>query len=568
MLSFAPNSAYSFRVWAYDYEGNISETYPAPANPAITGTTAFPNVYDVLNGGFEETDPADSTKPRYWTRTTATGGTATLTTVAAEGLKAAKLSTTGSLGSLAGLTCDYVVARSITTRNNSLRLMAKANTATTLKYSIYYYDSALAQIGSPTTGTKTLTTTYVEYSIVVANVATAAYMKFYFYSDTLNRDVYLDGVRFKQQTITDDLEDDIITGDKIPPTLTLTDQTINLTSTAKITGGSKITLDVSGIKSDGTSGGTGAFDFYNEVGVRIGRIYSAGTVNNGALAISADYNGSGNTGININSEDEIALGVAATGNQILMNATHNLHETGSTSRPHKFDSGSVVIGGGLTDPATDGYLYIPQIDTTPSGTPTSQGATNPMCYDESNRRLYVYDFAASIWRQMNTTSLPSGTSFPGSPSSGDTFYRTDLNVWARYDGTRWLGEENPIPMHNYLGSPPFSSTIEVLATSIRSDRALYLTRFAASFYCGGGVDGSNYWDVKLRRYTAGAGSVDTMCSIRTTGQGWDKVAADVTSFSNNPLNTTDIVLQVYIEKTGSPNAIYLQAATFGRLVYT
>jgi hypothetical protein len=270
----------------------------------------------------------------------------------------------------------------------------------------------------------------------------------------------------------------------------------------------------------------------------------------------------------VNAQDVIALGVAATGSQILMNNTQNYYDTGVSSSPHNFANGSVVIGYGLTDPATDGYLYIPQIDTTPSGTPTSQGATNPMCYDEGNRRLYVYDFTASIWRQMNTTSLPSGTSFPGSPSSGDTFYRTDLNVWARYDGTRWLGEENPIPMHNYLGSPPFSSTIEVLATSIRSDRALYLTRFAASFYCGGGVDGSNYWDVKLRRFTAGAGSVDTMCSIRTTGQGWDKVAADVTSFSNNPLNTTDIVLQVYIEKTGSPNAIYLQAATFGRLVYT
>jgi hypothetical protein len=81
---------------------------------------------------------------------------------------------------------------------------------------------------------------------------------------------------------------------------------------------------------------------------------------------------------------------------------------------------------------------------------------------------------------------------------------------------------------------------------------------------------SNYWDVKVRRFTAGAGSVDTICSQRTTGQGWDKVAADVVpaGMSNNPLNTTDIVLQIYLEKTGAPNPIYLQAAIKGRYVYT
>lgn len=34
-------------------------------------------------------------------------------------------------------------------------------------------------------------------------------------------------------------------------------------------------------------------------------------------------------------------------------------------------------------------------------------------------------------------NLPSGTSYPGSPSDGDLFYRTDLNKTYRYDGTSW-----------------------------------------------------------------------------------------------------------------------------------
>lgn len=35
----------------------------------------------------------------------------------------------------------------------------------------------------------------------------------------------------------------------------------------------------------------------------------------------------------------------------------------------------------------------------------------------------------------------SGTSFPGSPSSGAQYYRTDRNIRYFYDGTRWLSEQ-------------------------------------------------------------------------------------------------------------------------------
>jgi len=35
----------------------------------------------------------------------------------------------------------------------------------------------------------------------------------------------------------------------------------------------------------------------------------------------------------------------------------------------------------------------------------------------------------------------SGTSFPGSPTTGDKFYRTDRNIEYFYDGTRWLSTQ-------------------------------------------------------------------------------------------------------------------------------
>lgn len=47
---------------------------------------------------------------------------------------------------------------------------------------------------------------------------------------------------------------------------------------------------------------------------------------------------------------------------------------------------------------------------------------------------------------VHIPSVPSGTSFPGSPSDGDLFNRTDLDMVFRYDGgrTKWLSEHSEI----------------------------------------------------------------------------------------------------------------------------
>jgi hypothetical protein len=43
-----------------------------------------------------------------------------------------------------------------------------------------------------------------------------------------------------------------------------------------------------------------------------------------------------------------------------------------------------------------------------------------------------------------TVAIASGSSNPGSPASGDLFYRTDLLMWIQYDGTRWLSCERHV----------------------------------------------------------------------------------------------------------------------------
>lgn len=189
-----------------------------------------------------------------------------------------------------------------------------------------------------------------------------------------------------------------VTGPQFATDIVLTDQTISLTSTSKIEGGGgNVSFDVNGIAMGNSPTGADNLDLYNEVGVRVGRLYSFGSANDGVVVLEVDYNGSGTSVLSLNAQDELALGTAGPGSQILMNSTHILHDTGSTSRPHWLATGSVVIGGGLTDPVTDGYLYIPEIDVVPTGTPTSHPGTAAMCYVPGVQSLYIYDSVRSQW---------------------------------------------------------------------------------------------------------------------------------------------------------------------------
>lgn len=165
----------------------------------------------------------------------------------------------------------------------------------------------------------------------------------------------------------------------------------------------------------------------------------------------------------------------------------------------------------------------------------------------------------------------TGPTLPSAPSTKDRHWYTgtDKDVEVYWDGTRWLGPEYQVAIHNYRGAPPFTATEEVLAKSIINAWQLYLTRYIISYYCGGGVDASNYWRVYLRRLHSGIG-IDNLVYHQTTSNNWskpttDKVAADM---ANNPLNTSDIWLQVWAEKTLNPNPLYLQIEVFGRLKYT
>lgn len=62
--------------------------------------------------------------------------------------------------------------------------------------------------------------------------------------------------------------------------------------------------------------------------------------------------------------------------------------------------------------------------------------------------------------------IGSGTSFPGSPATGDRFWRSDRNILYFYDGTRWLSTQVFVyPIVSPSALMPFTTSQEYYAVN-------------------------------------------------------------------------------------------------------
>lgn len=167
--------------------------------------------------------------------------------------------------------------------------------------------------------------------------------------------------------------------------------------------------------------------------------------------------------------------------------------------------------------------------------------------------------------------IRSGTSFPGSPSSGDVFFRTDLGLLCYYDGSRWLttNEYNDFRWIalSAAGNHSFGGVL-------RSDLAagIYVTKLAFQVHVATTHNASNYYDLGLHTRNADTSSwtfLDsrTSWSVVAAANTWGHVTAtpNITQLSG----TTNIHwLWTYIGKNGSPGTMNLWMCAFYRLVVT
>jgi hypothetical protein len=170
-----------------------------------------------------------------------------------------------------------------------------------------------------------------------------------------------------------------------------------------------------------------------------------------------------------------------------------------------------------------------------------------------------------------TVAIASGSSNPGSPASGDLFYRTDLSMWIQYDGTRWLSCQR-----FHIAIPPSDSLMPTIATTaykhrignpFAADFDLYIEKVKTHAFQTAATTASNYFSIAVikARPTASGGDA-TLATHSTQGlaqNDWINQSTDINALAG--INTAGFALS--LTETGA-QSIFVNAEVTFRLVIT
>ncbi len=111
----------------------------------------------------------------------------------------------------------------------------------------------------------------------------------------------------------------------------------------------------------------------------------------------------------------------------------------------------------------------------------------------------------------------SGTSFPGTPLTGDRYWRTDLGRECYYDGTQWLTVQEfslPTTTRSVLGSG-LAATLTSIVNAVVPGTSCYITTIRVVTFVNGSSTGTNKWTVEY--YKLDAANVATSIGSFSTG---------------------------------------------------
>lgn len=162
------------------------------------------------------------------------------------------------------------------------------------------------------------------------------------------------------------------------------------------------------------------------------------------------------------------------------------------------------------------------------------------------------------WAAASGSGVPSGTSFPGSPTTDDLFRRNDRDLLYFYDGTRWLSD------HLYHQSMGGSPIVAVTATGGGFYRSaiwngawdlwledIYFTMYASA------LTGTAYWTVNVDKVTTP--DVATSLGTQNNQSGANAEYTKKTIAVDALLGASDAIFQWSVTKTSTPGALSVSA---------
>lgn len=275
----------------------------------------------------------------------------------------------------------------------------------------------------------------------------------------------------------------------------------------------------------------------------------SGTVTNtgGNLTANAVVLGAGTV------DSKVVAGVSTDGTSAL-----NLGVAGSSV-------GKVVLAN-----ATSGTITMqPPTGALGTVTVTVPAATDTLVNLAGTQTLTNKSIVATqLTGTVANAQLQKGTSFPGSPSSGDQYFRTDLGLDCYYDGTRWLTKtEYQIPFYTIGDMPATATGTKFNGVADNSQAGMYLTRMVNTIFVNPSNDSTHYWTVQVQWNTAGAVPTNIGSAISTQGLSASSFLETNTTI-NAALSTTAKSFSIVATKVSTAGTAYIFTLLWYRLIVT
>ncbi len=166
-----------------------------------------------------------------------------------------------------------------------------------------------------------------------------------------------------------------------------------------------------------------------------------------------------------------------------------------------------------------------------------------------------------------SSGVSAGTSFPGGPSTGDLFWRTDLKLLCTYDGTRWVTVQEYAISAVGESLQPMTVVGAISALPVDNTYDLYVTRILASLFINGTNNGSNYWTLTGNKVATNnsSTSLGTVNTSADAGSTWLPKTITVNAVV---VKGTYPLIRLNMSTTGSPSGLYFTSVTLYRLVVT
>lgn len=210
-----------------------------------------------------------------------------------------------------------------------------------------------------------------------------------------------------------------------------------------------------------------------------------------------------------------------------------------------------------------GKTYTVVKQATDAGASRTAGAFCQFLTGGTSPKAHLFGLADS---STASSGVPAGTSFPGSPSNGDLYYRTDLDLLCRYrsSGTRWvtcdlmdmqLGNDTVLQPFGANGQPQYANPFGGVYD-------LWMENWYAVTSVATTNNGTNFWTCVLEKQDG-----TDIVSFTTAADTASTITNHTVSIAAL-LGTSTKWLQTNITKTLAPGTLVLFSHATYRLVIT